>query len=327
MKVPTELLQLLLSSDKILVASHLGPEGDAIGSALALALGLRRLGKTVEVVCHEGVPKRYKFLPSADKIKSEPTFEPKILVLVDCADLRRADLPKRFKQKSNLPTIVIDHHPQKSGRKNEKRIEWVNSKAAATAEMIYELLRALKIPIRIEIATCLYSGLISDTGVFQFRNTTPKTLRLAAFLLEHGVDPQELAYRIWEVRSFEATKLLARCLLKVKFEPEIGLAWSVLTAKDFERTGTTDEDTENFVNFIRAIEGTKVAILFREVKPSFVKVSLRSKGGTDVAAIARRFGGGGHIAAAGCKLNSPLRLALKQVLSEVRKVLLESGSP
>ncbi|MCS7191565.1 MAG: bifunctional oligoribonuclease/PAP phosphatase NrnA [Armatimonadetes bacterium] len=321
MKVPKEILDILLSSDKILIASHVSPEGDAIGSALALTLGLEKLGKVVEVVCHNGVPKRYEFLPKAEKVKIEPSFEPKLLILVDCAELNRADLPKEFRQNANLPMLVIDHHPKKHGRKSENQIEWVNPNAAATAEMIYELLKALKIPMTVEIATCLYAGIISDTGVFHFRNTKPRTLRLAALLLGYGVDPQDLAYRVWEVRSFEATKLLARMLKRAKFEPEIGLSWSVLTEKDFAQTATTDEDTENFVNFLRAVDGAKVAVLFREVKRNFVKVSLRSKEDVDVAAIARQFGGGGHQAAAGCKLNLALHAVVKQVLSEVRKTL------
>ncbi len=322
MKVPSKVLKALLSSSKILVSSHLGPEGDAIGSALALAFGLKKHGKKVEVIFHNGVPKRYRFLPGADEIKSEPSLmKPELLVLVDCAELNRADLPKQFQKNGKIPTVVIDHHPEKHGQKGENKIHWVNPKAAATAEMVYELLKALKVPMNGEIATCLYAGLISDTGVFHFNNTKPRTLRLAALLLEHGLDPQELAYRIWEVRTFEATKLLARMLGKAEFEPEIGLCWSVLTAKDFVQTGTRDEDTENFANFLRSVEGTKVAVLFREVEPNFVRVSLRSKDGTDVASIARQFGGGGHTVASGCKLNTSLRSAVKQVLSEVRKTL------
>ncbi|MCS7263753.1 MAG: bifunctional oligoribonuclease/PAP phosphatase NrnA [Armatimonadetes bacterium] len=324
MKVPVKVLQQLLSHQKILIASHVGPEGDAIGSALALSFGLEKIGKTVEVICHKGIPKRYDFLPNADKIKSQPSLEPELLVLVDCSELSRADLPKEFQRIDGLPILVIDHHPEKLGRKSESEIKWVNPEAAATAEMIYQLLKVLKVPMTVEIATCLYAGLISDTGVFQFRNTKPETLRLAASLLKWGLDPQDLAYRIWEVRSFEATKLLARMLVKAKFEPEIGLSWSAITVRDFHQTGTNDEDTENFVNFLRSVNGTRVAVLFREVEKNFVKVSLRSKDGTDVAAIALRFGGGGHRAAAGCKLNSPLPSAVKQVLREVRKALANS---
>jgi len=331
MKIPKNLLQQLKSADKIVVASHISPEGDAIGSALALAMGLEKLGKQVEVICHNGLPKRYAFLPEADRIKRMPSFEPELLVLVDCADLERADLPDNLK-KGASSVIAIDHHPCKSAEcevlsaKGRERgwVAWVKPKAAATGEMIFDLLKALKLPMTKEIATCLYAALISDTGVFHFSNTTPRTLRLAASLLEYGIDPQELAYRMMEVRSFAATQLLGRMLSKAKFEQGLGLCWSVLTLKDFAQTRTSDEDTENFVNFLRAVEGTKVAVLFREIEARHIKVSLRSKDGTDVSAIARQFGGGGHPAAAGCRVRQPLRSTVISVLNAVRKSLISS---
>ncbi|MFA0782713.1 DHH family phosphoesterase [Fervidibacter sacchari] len=338
MKIPMNLLRRLKSAEKIVIASHVSPEGDAIGSALALAMGLKKLGKHAEVVCHNGLPKRYAFLPEADKIRRQPSLEPDLLVLVDCADLERADIPDDLKQNAKS-VAVIDHHPYRNAKhecvrkgKTNGWIVWVEPKAAATGEMIVALLNALKVPMTKEIATCLYAALISDTGVFHFSNTTPETLRLAASLLEYGVDPQELAYRVMEVRSFAATQLLGRMLNKAKFEPTLGLCWSVLTLKDFARTGTTDEDTENFVNFLRAVDGTRVAILFREIEPKHIKVSFRSREGVDVSAIARQFGGGGHPAAAGCRVHKSLRSAVEAVLGAVRKSLLSSpmegeGSP
>jgi phosphoesterase RecJ-like protein len=338
MRIPTNLLLHLKSAEKFVIASHVSPEGDAIGSALALAMGLRKLGKRVEVVCHDGLPKRYAFLPESDKVRREPSFEPDSLVLVDCADLERADIPDSLKQNAKS-IVVIDHHPYKNAKRRSAQkggandwVVWVEPRAAATGEMIVALLNALKVPMTKEIATCLYVALISDTGVFHFSNTTPKTLRLAASLLEYGVDPQELAYRVMEVRSFAATQLLGRMLSKAKFEPALGLCWSVLTLKDFAQTGTTDEDTENFVNFLRAVDGTRVAVLFREIEPKHIKVSFRSREGVDVSAIARQFGGGGHPAAAGCRVHQSLRSAVEAVLGAVRKSLLSSpmegeGSP
>ena len=330
MKIPKKLLQQLKSTGRIVVASHINPEGDAIGSALALAMGLKKLGKQVEVICHSGLPKRYAFLPEADKIRWEPSFEPDLLVLVDCADLERADISDSLKQNAKS-VVVIDHHPYRNAKCESVRkkrasswVVWVEPKAAATGEMIFDLLKALKVPMTKEIAICLYAALISDTGVFHFSNTTPETLRLAASLLGYGVDPQEMAYRVMEVRSFATTQLLGRMLSKAKFEKELGLCWSVLTLKDFAQTGTSDEDTENFVNFLRAVEGTKVAVLFREIEPRHIKVSLRSKDGVDVSAIARQFGGGGHPAAAGCRVRQPLRSTVISVLNAVRKSLISS---
>lgn len=322
MGVPEGLLHRLLCAQRIAITAHVSPEGDAIGSALALAMGLQTIGKHAEVIFHEGVPKRYAFLPDSEKVKAEPSVLPDLLVLVDLADLERADLPKTLKEEP--PQIVaIDHHPNERDKGHGERdtVTWVETKAAATGEMIAELLKALGVPLTNEMATCLYAAIIADTGVFHFRNTTPKVLRLAAKLLRYGVDPQDLAYQVMEVRPFNATQLLARTLSKARFESEFGICWSALSVKDFAQTNTGDEDTENFVNFLRAVEGTKVAILFREVHPNFVKVSLRAKDNLDVAAIAYQFGGGGHLSAAGCRLQRPLRKVVRQVLQAVRKAL------
>ncbi len=325
MRVPKRLVERLLSAHRIVVSSHINPEGDAIGSALALAMALKAKGKRVEVISHEGVPRRYAFLPDAETVRSAPSFTPDLLVLVDCAELARADLPESLRQTS-LPVTVIDHHPKTVDRSRKGWVVWIEPTAAATAEMIAALTAKLGVPMTKELATCLYAALISDTGVFHFRNTTPRTLRLAASLLEHGIDPQELAYRIMEARSFAATHLLARMLQKAHFEPETGLCWSVLTAKDFAQTGTTDEDTENFINFLRAVEGTKVAVLFREAAKNYVKVSLRAIDSVDVAAVARQFGGGGHPAAAGCRQRKPLRFVVTAVLRAVRHALFNESN-
>ncbi len=326
MRVPAKLVRTLQSADHIVVASHINPEGDAIGSALALAIGLQQMGKCVQVVCHNGVPQRYAFLPNAPSVLPEPTFPPHLLVLVDCAELERADVPS-FLRDDPPSVIVIDHHPKQSAGNPHRWVVWVEPTAAATGEMVAALLKRLKVPLTIEIATCLYAALVSDTGVFRFQNTTPATLRLAAVLLEHGVDPQEIAYRVMESRSFAATRLLARMLQSAQFEPEIGLCWSVLTRKDFAQTGTSEEDTENFVNFLGAVEGTKVAVLFREVDSHLVKVSLRARDGVNVAAIAQLFGGGGHPAAAGCRLRQPVRKAVPTLLNAVRSALNSKGTP
>lgn len=328
MRVPKTLPQRLRKAKRIAVTSHISPEGDALGSALALMMALQGLGKRVEVIFHDGVPKRYAFLPNVEKVRRAPSIKPDLLILVDCADLDRADLPQDLKE-APPSIVVIDHHlpkPETLNRGPEtENFKWIEPKAAATGEMIAALLRALGVPMTKEIATCLYAALVADTGVFHFANTTPKVLRLAAQLLRHGVDPQELAYRVMEVRSFAATRLLARMLTKAKFEPEFGLTWSALSLRDFEQTGTTDEDTENFVNFLRAVEGTRVAVLFRQVRPDRVRVSLRAKDNTNVAAIARKFGGGGHPAAAGCRLKKPLKQAVRQVLRVVWEVLKKEG--
>ncbi|MFA0731394.1 MAG: hypothetical protein LKKZDAJK_002499 [Candidatus Fervidibacter sp.] len=319
MRVPEAIVERLRQCRHPVLTAHSDPEGDALGSALALALGLRALGKRVQVVFHGGIPRRYRVLPSVESVQKMVKPPVDLLVILDCQSRGRADLPQKWKQ-AKVPCLIIDHHPMPT---NGEKVEdeawvWIEPKAAATGEMIAALLDALKAPMTKEVATCLYAAIITDTGVFRFRNTTPRVLRLAARLLSHGVDPQAMADQLVEARSFQATELLARMLSKAEFEENLGLCWSTVSLRDFEQTDTTDEDTENFVNFLRAVDGAQVAVLFREVERGLVKVSFRSKNGPDVAWLARQFGGGGHPAAAGCRLNASLRKAVSTVLKAMR---------
>lgn len=322
MRVPQTIVERLRQCRHPVLTAHSNPEGDALGSALALALGLRALGKRVQVVFHGGIPRRYRVLPSVESVQKSVTPPVDLLVILDCQSRERADLPQKWKQ-AKVPCLIIDHHPilKKGEKVEDEALAWIEPKAAATGEMMAALLDALKAPMTKEIATCLYAAIITDTGVFRFRNTTPRVLRLAARLLSHGVDPQAMADQLVEGRSFQATELLARMLSKAEFEENFGLCWSTISLRDFEQTDTTDEDTENFVNFLRAVDGARVAVLFREVERGLVKVSLRAKDDTDVSLVARLLGGGGHRSAAGCRIHGSLRKAVTCVLSAMRLVL------
>ena len=318
MRVPSALTEQLRRAKHIAVTAHANPEGDALGSALALALGLQTLGKRAQVIFRHGFPHRYRALPHAHQVRRNVAAPVDLLVVVDCADLDRADLPNRWKR-PRVPLVVIDHHPKRPPA--EAVAAWVEPQAAATGELIAALLRTLKVPLNRDIATCLYAAILTDTGGFHFRNTNARVLRLAAALLGYGVDPQTLYDQLLETRSLRATRLLARMLAQARLEDKIGLCWAALSRADFRDTGTTDDDTENFVNFLRAVDGTRVAVLFREVAPDLVKVSLRAKDDKNVAAVAQQFGGGGHPAAAGCRLRCPLDWAVRQVLAALRRVL------
>jgi phosphoesterase RecJ-like protein len=322
MRVPEAIVERLRQCRHPVLTAHSNPEGDALGSALALALGLRAMGKRVQVVFRGGISRRYRVLPSVESVQKMVKPPVDLLVILDCQSRGRADLPQKWKQ-AKVPCLIIDHHPVPSnGEKVEDEVlAWIEPKAAATGEMVAALLKAMKVPMTKEIATCLYAAIITDTGVFRFRNTTPRVLRLAARLLSHGVDPQAMADQLVEARTFQATGLLARMLSKAEFDEHFGLCWSAISLRDFEQTGTTEEDTENFVNFLRAVDGARVAVLFREVERGLVKVSLRAKDDTDVSSVARQFGGGGHPAAAGCRLNGSLRKTVARVLTAVRSVL------
>ncbi len=316
MRPPKALIDRFRSSERIIVTSHIHPEGDAVGSALGLGLILRSFGKEISVVFHHGVPRRFWFLPGTELVRNG-TSRCDLLVLVDLSQKDRADLPDQWKNRS-CPTIVIDHHPGDDQR-TESDVYWVEPNASATGEMVYHLIRSLGGTLTPPIATCLYTAIGADTGFFRYGNTTPAVLRIAARLLEHGVDPWTCAYFTMEERSLSSLRLLSRMLKRARSEG--GISWSLLDRDDFQATGTTDEDTEEFINFLRAIEGTQIAVLFRKPEGDTVFVSLRSNGNVDVSQIAKTFGGGGHRAAAGLRLRMPIKKAVSVVLSASRQRL------
>lgn len=299
------------------LTSHLHPEGDSVGSALALGLALQSLGKEPFVVFHHGIPRRFSYLPGQELVRL-PSSPPDLMVLLDVSQRERADLPERLKE-ATCPFLIVDHHPPSGEATVLSKMAWIEPQAAATGEMVYHLIRSLKANITSQIAACLYAALGADTGFFRYTNTNPRVLRLAATLLEKGVDPWIAAYHGAEERSLQSVRLLSRMLSRVRSHD--GLSWSYCEPRDFHITQTTDEDTEEFVNFLRAIEGTKVAVLFRNVEGRKVRISFRANGQVDVAAIARRFGGGGHPAAAGCRMELSLKKAIPLVLSAVSEAL------
>lgn len=315
MRVPEEIISYLKEKSDFLIATHINPEGDALGSSIALSMALESIGKRVIVYDRDPVPYFYRFLPGHERfINSISNLQSPIsnLILLDCSDPERAELSDFVK--GNHPfTIVIDHHV------TERRfgdIRWIVPDAAATGQMIYHLIKAMGIGISKDIATNLYTALAIDTGTFRFSNTDASILLDASELVKAGADPAYVATSLYDSWSRGRFELLIMTLNTMEIIN--GIAITVVTKEMFQRTGTEVADTENFANFPRMMADVLVSALFREIEDGW-KVSLRSKGMINVAAIAEAFGGGGHRNAAGYKIKGDLKSAKGALVREVMR--------
>lgn len=306
-------------SRTIVLACHVNPDGDALGSMLGLALALISLGKTPVCLSEDGVPQILKFLPGAEMIRrtsDRASFD--LALVVDSGDLPRVGQTIQPIIGRAKCVVDIDHHVT-AGAFGDIRV--LNARAASTAEIVYALLLTLQTPITPEIATCLFTGIITDTGSFRFQNVTPNTLQVAAALLEAGAPPAFISENVFENRTFAATRLLGYALASLSQTAEGRIVWARITAADFAEIGATDQDTEGIVSSVRGVRDTEVGILFREMAGGGIRVSLRSRDTVNVAEIAAQFGGGGHRMASGCTVNLPLAEAEAAVLAAVSAAL------
>jgi bifunctional oligoribonuclease and PAP phosphatase NrnA len=306
-----EVLKQIERRNRFLLTSHARPDGDAVGSALACCQILRSLGKDAEVVLRDGVPRIYQPLPFADRVvqvdRVNGNYE--AAIILECDSIQRT----RLEGLENRFLISIDHHL--SGRPFA-HVNWIDPDAVATAEMVYRLARAVEAEISPEIATCLYTALITDTGSFMFAGTNEHTFALARELVRAGADPVRCARSIYFAHSTAKMRLLGAALSNLHREGP--LAWIWVTQEQMERCQAKEEDCEGLVNYALAIQDVEVAAFLRELPNGRYRVSLRSKGGLNVAAVAERFGGGGHECASGCSLEGPLQAAVERILAEIR---------
>lgn len=315
MRTPKKLSSCLLNEDCFLIATHINPDGDAIGSSLALAEALASLGKKTFLYDRDPVPKYYCFLPGHGKfstdLKKALRTDP-VLILLDCNSPERAALEAVTFRK----TLVIDHHETE---RDFGDLRWVAKDAAATGMLIYALIRSFGLKITPSMATNLYAAIAVDTGTFRYSNTTDEVLRAAAELVTAGAEPGVIAENLYETWEYGRFQLYLRVMNTL--ERKDGVAIVHVTDDMFRQTGTTAEDTENFANLPRRIGDVKVAALFRETGSGEWKASLRSKGAANVARIAEQFGGGGHRNAAGFRIKGDFATAKKALLKALRKAL------
>jgi bifunctional oligoribonuclease and PAP phosphatase NrnA len=312
--------QEVVNARSIRIGTHLNPDGDALGSALGLAFYLESLGKDVEIVCHHSAPRNLTWLPNVSRVVQVPTKEADLGIIVDLDSLERlGNTAEYFENLDSL--IVIDHHVPHQAPGN---VRIVDSSAAATALILTRLVEQLGGTITKDMATCFYTGIVTDTGSFRFRNTSPDALAAAAILLEKGADLEMVSQQIFQSKQLSSARLLGHALETMKLDMNERLAWTCLSYRDFEWAKATDEDTEGFVNELLSIETVQIAAMLREPKPGKIRCSVRSRATFDVAAVAREFGGGGHKNAAGCTFETSLAEA-EDALVEVMRRCLESS--
>ncbi|WP_127531683.1 DHH family phosphoesterase [Paenibacillus kobensis] len=316
-------IRFIHEGDDYLVVSHVQPDGDAISSTVVIGWLLEKLGKKYTLINEGASPSRLHYLHLSDTIQnyseSKPNRSYKRIIAVDCADFRRmGDVESCFEDGYEL--LNIDHHPTNDLYGS---VNLVFSYAAATVEILYELIEQAGIALDEPAATAIYTGLLTDTGGFRYSNTTPRVMEIASELLKLGVNGHWVADYLLERMTMPQLKLLQLGLSRLTFSEDAKIGWLYIEANDLSATGAAPEDLEGLVNYARNVDGVEVGILFKEMKNGHVKVSLRSAGSADVAVIAQSFGGGGHVRAAGCRLEEPLQQSMEKVVEAVRKALNE----
>ena len=308
-----QVLREIEQRDHFVLTSHARPDGDAIGSVLACGEILRQMGKSAEVVLHDPVPTIYQPLPFALDAKRAEAVNGKyeVAILLECDSIQRTRLGGLDRQF----LINIDHHA--TGRPFAN-VNWIEPSACATAEMIYWLARAAGVEVTPDIATCLYTAVLTDTGAFCFVGTNERTFALAQELVRAGADPARIAQNVYFSNPTSKMRLLGEALTTLHRDGS--LAWMHVTNEQMERVKAREEDCEGLVNYALAIEGIEVAMFFREQEPGRWRVSLRSKGAVDVAEVAGYFGGGGHHCASGCSVEGPLLSATERMIAQMKLV-------
>ncbi|GDX40857.1 phosphoesterase RecJ-like protein [Armatimonadota bacterium] len=319
----------LLNAQRIAVFAHISPDGDTLGCILALTAALRALGKDATPFAADGVPAVLKGLPGADWVeRNTERRDFDLAVVCDAGALNRIGTSLLPVAESAPLMIDIDHHVVLGATFGD--IQFLDAKAAATAELIWRVIRSLeratgKTLVTPQIAECLLTGIITDTGSFMFANVRPQTLRLAAELQKHGAIPAQICEQIYTNRSYASQKLLARALNSLQRTEDGKIAWEHVTGRDFEELGATDEDSDGIVNHARDISGVYIGLMFREIPGRKIRVNLRGREGVAVNEIAAVFGGGGHNLAAGCSVDPPLEEAERRVVEEAIRHLNAKG--
>jgi phosphoesterase RecJ-like protein len=312
-----EILRLIEQSQTFLIASHESPDGDAIGSTLALANALREMGKDVVAYNRDRAPLEYAFLPGhatvVDEVDGERTFDAGFVL--DAGELRRAGCWIRERCRS---LVNIDHHPFSEDFGD---FYYVDTEASATGVLIYRLLQSAGYRLSNDVATCIYTAIISDTGSFRYSNANPEAFQVAGEMVAAGVDPWSIASGLYESQDHERLRLLALSLATLRISSCGQYASLAVTQEMYARAGANEEHTDRFINYPRSIRGVEVAIFFRQLASGSFKVGFRSKGNVDVGALARVMNGGGHHNAAGAEAQGSLEEVQEWVYAKVAELL------
>ncbi len=310
----------LSTLDNYVIVGHSIPDGDSVGSLLALFLALNRMGKKAAIIMQDNLSSIYRYLPAVDNFSQPDDIElmPENVIFLDCSRIDRIgeELLERFEDRRI--TINIDHHHDNDffGDYN-----YVDPVASSTAEIIYQLLKVMGVEISREIADCIYAGIVMDTGSFMNSNTTSTTMRIASELLLAGASVDLARNNLLESKPREEVSLLCLGLQHLEFYREGKIACMKLPFEEVRKIDALNIHPEGTINYVRSIQGVEVALMLREVNPGLIKIGYRSKTQVDVAALAARLGGGGHKRAAGAKKSGSLDQVCSLVIDMVEDVL------
>ena len=311
------ILDLAGSRDGFLVTGHVRSDGDALGAQLAFNRLLRKMGKRSHVVCDHGVMADYRFLPGSGGVGSGPADlrrEYGAVFVFDSGSWERLERVSRALPRKRLTVVNVDHHAS-NGRFGD--FNWVDPSYASCGEMVWEILKASGVKPDRDIAACIYTGIVTDTGRFSFSNTTRETHLRAAELLACGVRPADVHHRLYRERSPEQVRFAAGCLTRIRLAGGGTVAWVSISQKLVAKAGFEPGDTQEYIDPVKSIKGVRLAVLLRETKePGRIKVSFRTEPGVDGIALASRWGGGGHARASGATFHGTLAEAEEEVIRE-----------
>lgn len=319
-KTTKEIMKKIRQANYISILSHERPDGDAIGSLLAMGLAIEKLGKEVKMFSPDGLPKTYGFLTGSEKIEKLDTLlfrASDLCIFLDTANPDR--IYDDFDIRSLKGYIInIDHHID---NRLYGDINFVDPCASATGELVYEVLLEDESLITKEVADALYTAIVTDSGRFSYNSTSPKTHRIVAELLSKGADNVKISRCLYENKPFKLIKLIGEVLKEAQVSFDGKVIWGVLSESKLKESGFDTLESEGFLSFLRMVEGAKIIILFREMEEGRVRVSLRSKDeDVKVRLIASRFGGGGHDMAAACTLDTSIREAKELIFKAIQEI-------
>jgi phosphoesterase RecJ-like protein len=314
--------EALLRYRRVVVTSHIRPDGDSIGSSLALAWALREIGTDARVVHRDRPPVQLADFPGISDIDIGDTVPAgtEAAVVLECGDLARTGL-SGF---GGLPVINIDHHPGNSGY---GEVQWFDGSASACGEMVFDIIAELGVPLTADMATQLFVAVVTDTGSFRYPGVSPRTFSLCARLLEAGADPVSVARKLFDSHTLGRLRLQAAVLQTLDVDQTGRLATLTLTDAALAASGGVPEETDGLINLPLGVKAIQAAVFFKEAEDGHWRVSLRSKGEIDVGRVARSFGGGGHKNASGCTLEGPLERVRARILERVAPEVAAHAGP
>jgi bifunctional oligoribonuclease and PAP phosphatase NrnA len=312
----SDICDAIVQRQRFVITSHARPDGDAIGSQLAMAFALRQLGKSVRLVDKDPVPPQFQTFPGVGDIEVSPAVDGQFdaAIIMECGDLSRpgvAGFDKYF-------IINIDHHP---GNRMFGALNWFDEGAAACGEMVFDVIEALGVSLTPDIATHIYIAILTDTGGFHFSHITPRTFEVCRRCTEAGAQPEAIARAIYDSCPMGRLRLMGAVLHNLEFEGNGRAALANLSLAMLEQSGATHEDADGLINIPLTVKDIQAVAFFKEFAPDSYRISMRSKGDLDVNSVANKFGGGGHKNAAGCTINGPYPEVRRKLADELVRVL------